>query len=440
MDASPRAVRFRSPLPLRLAPALVSALALSACIGPDLNSVGDYGGGLSPFATAYAPEKPRPVQVFIASTRKGETGPAPREQASAARYALATMTVPEGHRAGSMEAPLWGRANGRTDIALAGERDLDEDEFRAELASHLSGRVGVNRDVLVFVHGYNTSFEEARLRATQIAADMHFGGVTVLFTWPSKSDLFGYVSDKDSATASRDALEGLLREIGETPGVGKIHVLAHSMGGWLSMEALRESAIAGDRTLSGRLGEVILASPDIDMGVFSSQMARIRPADVTVFATPNDRALSISSFIASSRQRVGALDASKPEDRAEIEAAGAKVVDVSAWSDADRFINHTVFANSAEVLGAIGSKVAAPRPEDAGAVSVIDASKYQDPDAAQGAVIAAPGSAAASAVQVAPLAPPTTSMPASLGQVSLRARPASPRARHGANDPGGRPS
>ena len=107
----------------------------------------------------------------------------------------------------------------------------------------------------------------------------------------------------------------------------------------------------------------------------------------------------------SSRQRVGAIDASKPEDRAEIESLGAKVVDITAWSDADRFISHAVFANSAEVIGAIGSQIAAPRADDAGTVSSIDATKYQDPDAATAAVIAAPGSPAATAVQVAPLAP-----------------------------------
>ncbi len=405
MHALLRGVRCRWTSRLRLAPALIGALSLSACIGPDLNEVGDYGAGLSPFASAYAPEKAHPVQVFIASTRKGETGEAAREQAMDAHYVLATMTAPPGHHAGSIEEPLWGKPNGRNDIALAGERDLDPDEFRAELASHISGRVGVNRDVLVFVHGFNTSFDEARLRAAQIAVDTHFGGVMVLFTWPSKSDLFGYVSDKDSATASRDALQGLFHELGQTSGVGKVHILAHSMGGWLSMEALRASAIAGDKDLSGRLGEVILASPDIDMTVFASQMARIRPANVTVFATPNDRALSLSSFVARSHRRVGAIDASKPEDRAEIEGLGAKVVDITAYTDADRFISHTVFANSPQVIGAIGSQISAPRAEDAGTVSTIDATNYQDPNAAPAPVIAAPGSPAATTVQAAPLAP-----------------------------------
>jgi len=147
------------------------------------------------------------------------------------------------------------------------------------------------------------------------------------------------------------------------------------------MEALRASSIAGDRTLSGHLGDVILASPDIDMDVFASQMTRIRPANVTVFATPNDKALSLSSALASSRQRLGALDASKPEDRAEIESLGAKVVDITAYADADRFISHAVYADSPEVLNAIGATIAAPRPAEANTLSVIDATGYKDPNA-----------------------------------------------------------
>ena len=172
---------------------------------------------------------------------------------------------------------------------------------------------------------------EARDRAAQIVADSRFGGVAVLFTWPTKHELFGYVSDKDSAMASRDALQGLLQDVAATPGVGKIHVLAHSMGGWLAMEALRQASIAGNRDLGGHLGEVMLASPDIDMDVFAAQMSHLRPANVTVFATANDRALSLSSALAQSRQRVGAINPSKPEDRRELESLGAKVYDLTKF-------------------------------------------------------------------------------------------------------------
>ncbi len=317
------------------------------------------------------------VQVFVASTRRGETGADQQKPSTdGVHYALATLTIPPNHRAGAIEAPMWGAPNAHSDIVVAGERELDADEFKAELASHVSGRIGVNRDVLVFVHGFNTSFDEARFRAAQIVADSRFGGVPVLFTWPSKSQVLGYVSDKDSATASRDAMQDLLSDLAATPGVGKIHVLAHSMGGWVAMEALRQEALAGHRDLDGHLGDVMLASPDIDIDVFASQMAKVRPAKVTVFATQKDRALSLSSAIADSRQRVGGIDPSNPADRAKIEELGAKVYDLSKYSDG--FIDHGSYAVTPDVLHAIGAEMAAPRAGETDTVSVIDAKAYAD--------------------------------------------------------------
>ncbi len=370
--------------------ALIVALgfALAGCAATDMEGAAHYVGSLGGGSTAAAP-KPRPVQIFIASTRKGERGAAAQAASTdGAHYALATLTIPPGHRTGSIEQPMWGAANARDHIVVAGERELDADEFRAELASHISGRIGVNRDVLVFVHGFNASFEEALDRAAQIVADSRFGGVAALFTWPTKHELFGYVSDKDSAMASRDALQNLLQDISATPGVGKVHVLAHSMGGWLAMEALRQASIAGDRDLSGHLGEVMLASPDIDMDVFAAQMGRIRPAKVTVFATANDRALSLSSAIAQSRRRVGAIDPSKPEDRQALEGVGAKVYDLSSFSDG--FIDHGAYADAPDVLHAIGAQMATPRAQDANTMSIIDARGYVDPTAPAAAAVAAP--------------------------------------------------
>jgi len=379
----------------------LAGLALSGC---ETDLAGAFGGPAVAATTA------QPVQVFVASTRKGEHGAASQTLSSdGVHYALDILTIPPGHRAGSIEEPIFGAANARDHIVLAGERTLDSDEFKSELASHVSGRIGVNRDVLVFVHGFNTPFDEARDRTAQIVADSRFGGVAVLFTWPTKHELFGYVSDKDNATASRDALQSLLQEIGATPGVGKVHVLAHSMGGWLAMEALRQEAIAGDRDLSGHLGDVMLASPDIDMDVFAGQMARLRPANVTVFATANDRALSLSSAIAQSRQRVGAINPSNPEDRERLEALGAKVYDLTKFSDG--LIDHGAYADAPDVLHAIGAQMATPRAQDANTMSSIDASGYVDPSAAPAAVptpAAAPGPAPTVAAAPLPAAPAAT--------------------------------
>jgi esterase/lipase superfamily enzyme len=375
----------------------VVGVTLSGC---ETDLAGAFGGPAAAAVTA------RPVQVFVASTRKSEHGAASQILSSdGVHYALDILTIPPDHHAGAIERPMFGAANARDHIVLAQERILEAEEFRSELASHVSGRIGVNRDVLVFVHGFNTPFEEARDRTAQIVADSRFGGVTVLFTWPTKHELFGYVSDKDNATASRDALQSLLQEISTTPGVGKVHVLAHSMGGWLAMEALRQSAIAGDRDLSGHLGDVMLASPDIDMDVFAGQMERLRPANVTVFATANDRALSLSSAIAQSRQRVGGINPSKAEDRERIEALGAKVYDLTNFSDG--FIDHGAYADAPDVLHAIGAQMATPRPQDANTMSSIDASGYVDPSApAVPAVVPTPSAASAPSATPIPAATP----------------------------------
>ena len=172
------------------------------------------------------------------------------------------------------------------------------------------------------MHGFNTSFDEARFRLAQIAVDGGFNGVPVLFTWPSRGSLFAYGSDRESAMASRDALEHVLRRWPREPDVGKVHVLAHSMGAWLAMEALREIAIAGHPDLDGHLGDIMLAAPDIDLDVFRQQMARLGSfAHVSIFAASNDRALALSGMLAD-RPRLGALDPSNPADRQAIKELG----------------------------------------------------------------------------------------------------------------------
>lgn len=195
---------------------------LAGCFDTAVEGAADYVGSAGGLFAHAPPPKPRVVQIFIASTRRGEGGAAAQEASTEGiRYALTTLTFPPGHKPGEIERPIWGAGDPGDHVVVAGRRELDADEFHAELASHISGRIGVNRDILVFVHGFNTSFEDARWRAGQIAADSRFGGVPMLFTWPTRGELLGYASDKDSATASRDALSELLEDLARTPGLGQ---------------------------------------------------------------------------------------------------------------------------------------------------------------------------------------------------------------------------
>lgn len=381
--------------------AMVAATLLSGCatgvdaVADGVSSVGSLVAG--------APEgSPHPVMIFVASTRKGPL--ANSNDASpdgVARYSLATITVPPGHEPGILERPSFGSENRMRHFVATARRSLDEDSFRQEFASHVSGRIGSNRDVLLFVHGFNNSFDEARYRLAQIAYDGRFGGVPVLFTWASRNSLFAYGSDRETAAASRDALEHLMLALAQVPGVGRVHILAHSMGAWLAMEALRENAIAGHADLDGHLGEVMLASPDIDLGLFRQQMARVgEAAHVSVFVAHNDRALSLSSALANDRPRLGALDPTKAEDKAAIEQLGVKVYDTSA--DSVGFIGHGNYANAPDVIRQIGAQLGAARSEDSGTVAVIDAEGKAVPALAPDVATL---QAAPVAVTAAPLSP-----------------------------------
>lgn len=355
-------VPVRTVSPARWLGAVLLAASLGGCVatGGELTSTVASAGGL--FGSKSAPSEPSKLPLFVASTRKAERGAAADAASDGkARFSLVMMSVPPGHEPGAIELPTFGKADPAKHFAVLSRSELDGDEFLQQVSTHLSGRVGSNRDVLIFVHGFNNSYDEARLRFTQIVADTGFNGVPVLFTWPSRAQLLAYGSDKESATASRDALEKLLSDLSRTPGVGRVHVLAHSMGSWLAIESLRQNAIAGQANLGGRLGEVMLAAPDLDLAVFEQQMGRIGRASVSVFATTNDRALSLSQTLAGDRARLGNLDVKNAETRAVLRKLGVRVYDIT--DTASGIIKHGAFAEAPQVVAAIGQRLSAPRDD-----------------------------------------------------------------------------
>ncbi len=78
----------------------------------------------------------------------------------------------------------------------------------------------------------------------QILHDSEAGAdvAPILFTWPSAGNVFAHNYDRDSANYSRDALEKLLRYLQDDPQVKTISILAHSMGNWVTLKALRQMA------------------------------------------------------------------------------------------------------------------------------------------------------------------------------------------------------
>ena len=374
--------------------AAVSAPLLGGCVSEGFDMVDGHVNNAVSFVAAPS-GTPLRVPIFVASTRRGE---AAADTDGRARFSLIAMGVPPGHRAGAIERPSFGAADPRRHFSLISRSPMEEDEFLGEIASHVSGRVGSSRDILLYIHGFNTSLDEARLRIAQIAADGRFSGVTALFVWNSRGGLFAYEIGQGSRHRRQRRARQAARRSSRTPGVGRIHILAHSMGAWLTMESLRAVAISGHPDLDGRLGEVMLAAPDIDLTVFKRQLARVDPKHVSIFIAGNDRALSISSRIAGNRPRLGAMDPANPSDQAELDRLGVSVHDISSFST--DFVGHGAFAEAPDVVRRIGAQLAAPRADDAETQAVPD---FRGSAPAAAAVLAAPPSRA---IETQPSLPP----------------------------------
>ena len=312
---------------------------------------------------------PRSTAIFVVSTRKGEGSASNEAVEEGARYSLQRIGVPPGHEPGKVERPAFGAEDPQKHFVVLARRSLDESMFYTELASHISGRIGANRDILLYVHGFNVSYDEARFRLAQIANDGRFGGIAVLYTWPATGSLLDYGAAKENATAARDALTKLIRRLSEVPDVGRVHILAHSMGAWLTMEALRENAISGSPDLNGKLGDVMLAAPDIDLNVFRQQLAGLDPSHVSVLVAANDRALSLSRTLAGDRPRLGGLDPNNPKDRAALDELGVKAYDLTGESTG--LIGHGTYADAPQAVRTIGSQITEQRPQDANVQAVL---------------------------------------------------------------------
>lgn len=232
--------------------------------------------------------------------------------------------------------------------------------------------VNFDGTVAVFVHGYNTNYQEGLFRAAQMAADANTLSPPILFSWPSAASVTGYVTDRDAALYSRSELERVLKALAETPKIKRVVLFGHSMGGFLSMEAARQLKLQGRDDVVGKL-QIILAAPDIDVDVFRSQLRDIGLLQnpITLLVSKTDRALAVSSILGGERPRVGRLDIDDPVVRSEITAAHVSVIDISSLSSSDS-LGHDRYAALAQFGGELVKAEARARNSGNAGVLIFD--------------------------------------------------------------------
>lgn len=217
------------------------------------------------------------------------------------------------------ETPLpFGRRGGRLRVLPEAREAYDAAtrHMQAEIAARL--RTTGQRSVLVYIHGVNTEFGGAVATTANLWHYAGRQGVPVALTWPaSDTGLLKYFRDVTTGDFSVFHVKQFLRALAGVPRLERIDIIAHSRGTAIMTTALRELLIevraAGHNPRQAmKTGTLIMAAPDLDVGVARQRLIAERFADgfeqINIYANDNDRVLNLSRIVRSAAL-LGRLDA-----------------------------------------------------------------------------------------------------------------------------------
>lgn len=276
------------------------------------------------------------VQILAATTRRRSTTNSGEmfsgERADEMSFAAVTVSIPPDtvRKVGEIQWPASPPGDPRRDFVTVAADYLDKPSFAGAIA-RLSKQTG-RKKVLVFVHGFNNRFDDAVYRFAQIVHDSKSPAIPVLFTWPSRGEmqLRAYNYDRESASYSRDALEELLDILARHPAVAEVNILAHSMGNWVTLEALRARSLRPGRA-ADKVKYALLVAPDVDVDVFRTQIRRMgnaRPR-FALFVSQDDKALAVSQTLSGGVPRLGEVNPNEEPYRSEFERDRIEVFDLT---------------------------------------------------------------------------------------------------------------
>ena len=145
------------------------------------------------------------------------------------------------------------------------------------------------KHVNIFVHGFDNTWSEAAQRYGKIVGNLFSGpnsmGECILFTWPSKGSVAGYLPDRSEARQSADDFADVLSELYDWMAQKQqdaaddpqkackaaTSLIAHSMGNYVLENAMNVVWTRKNRPLlMSLLNQVIMVAADVDNDIFRS--------------------------------------------------------------------------------------------------------------------------------------------------------------------------
>ncbi|MCA9286116.1 MAG: alpha/beta fold hydrolase [Phycisphaerales bacterium] len=209
------------------------------------------------------------------------------------------------------------------------------------------------RQITIFVHGFNTRFTDNLGLAAEFWHYMARDGVMISFDWPSQGDLFSYHVDKANAAFAVRQFRELLEFLAAHTSADRINIFAHSAGAPVAAEAVQQLSLMYS-TLSdeearhrSKIGRVVLAAPDMDLD--QALTAGVDGAGrltqgVAVYASQKDAALKFSGGVFGNVRLGRSIGKLTSEERQALIANQSQWIDVTrAQGPFPSLIGHSYF-------------------------------------------------------------------------------------------------
>jgi esterase/lipase superfamily enzyme len=224
-----------------------------------------------------------------------------RDPSGIVHYGSCRVFIPQSHKIGSIGSPWWKRLLTWTDdrLRLLSVDEVELGVYWSDIGARLAALDADERNALIFVHGYNVSFQEAALRAAQIGFDLSVKGAMAFFSWPSQGSTGAYPADEATIEASEGVIADFMTDFAERSDATAVHIIAHSMGNRGVLRAVNRIAAKAQQQTGKPFGQVILAAADVDADVFrqlSTAYAQVA-ARTTLYVSKRDRAVEASRWL-----------------------------------------------------------------------------------------------------------------------------------------------
>jgi esterase/lipase superfamily enzyme len=291
----------------------------------------------------------RPATVRVAGiANRGSDGRFNSEDADRLTLGQAQVLVPGAQFSAKAwlptsrpEAKPFGQATDASELLIRARRVLDDISFAATVTQQQGLARSKSDAVLVFVHGFNVSFDQAVQRAAQLKRDLNFEGALFVFSWPSRGEFWRYGTDRDTSNRAGSSLLAFLGQIQRATGASRMHLLAHSMGNRVLLSALSDAnAVA----LAPRIGEVILAAPAVPKGEFAALIDRAAANGInsfTLYASKSDKAMWVGA-IREGSTLAGFAANGQPLLHPKVQSIDLSMAGSSGMTD----LNHDVFTSN----------------------------------------------------------------------------------------------